>query len=221
MTAATVFIVDDDAAVRDGLVLLCETAGLTAASHDSAESFLAAFRPDQPGCLVLDVRMGGMSGPELHAELNHRGIHLPVIYLTAHGDIPMTVRAMKAGAADFLTKPVDGATFLERVQAALRLSSDRFVQQESQSSRRQRLAELTPREREIMQLMLAGQANKVIAKHLGISHRTVEIHRSRILRKTGTASLLELAQLAADCGLVPENPAQAAPLSTAHGGGPD
>jgi FixJ family two-component response regulator len=198
MKSATVFIVDDDAAVRDGLGLLCETAGLQVSCHASAESFLESFRPDQSGCLVLDVRMGGMSGPELHAELNRRGSHLPIVYLTAHGDIPMTVRAMKAGAADFLTKPVDGAEFLEHVQAALRLGSERHAQHKSQAEQRQRLAELTPREQEIMQLALAGHANKVIAKQLGISHRTVEVHRSRILRKTGAGNLLELAQLAVD-----------------------
>lgn len=195
-----VYIVDDDAAVRDSLALLCETAGLQVECHASGESFLAALRPGEPGCLVLDVRMERMSGPELHAELNRRGSQLPVIYLTAHGDIPMTVRAIKAGALDFLTKPVDGAALLDRVQAAVRRDCDRLGRQAAQADRCRGLAELTPREREIMALALAGLANKHIARQLGISHRTVEIHRSRILHKTGTASLLELAQLAADCG---------------------
>lgn len=204
MNPPIVFIVDDDAAVRDSLSLLCETAGLQVECHDSAESFLAAYRPEQAGCLVLDVRMGRMSGPELHAELIRLGSHLPIIYLTAHGDIPMTVRAMRAGAVDFLTKPVDGAAFLARVQAALLHSCDLLNRREALAGRQRRLALLTPREREIMMLALAGHANKSIAKRLGISYRTVEIHRSRILHKTGTASLLELAQLAADCGLVVE-----------------
>jgi len=204
MNTAIVYIIDDDAAVRDSLSLLCETAGLKVECHDSAEAFLNAYRPGQLGCLVLDVRMGRMSGPELHAELTSRGSHMPVIYLTAHGDIPMTVRAMKAGAVDFLTKPVDGATLLDRVQAALRYDWDLLNHQEALVCQRQKLASLTPREREIMTLVLAGYANKTIGARLGISHRTVEIHRSRILHKTGSTSFLELAQLATACGLTVE-----------------
>jgi FixJ family two-component response regulator len=201
MTAPIVFVVDDDAAIRDSLGLLLETAGLAVESHESAESFLTAYRPEQPGCLVLDVRMKQMSGPDLHTKLAQRGCHLPVIFLTAHGDIPMTVRAMKAGAMDFLTKPVDGAMLLDRVQVALKLGREMADRQESLAAQRQRLAELTPRELEILALVLAGQSSKAIAKQLGISHRTVEIHRSRILHKTAAGSMLELAQLAADCGL--------------------
>ena len=198
MNPPIVYIVDDDAAVRDSFSLLCETAGLKVECHASAESFLSAYRPDHAGCLVLDVRMGPMSGPELHAELARRGSQLPVIYLTAHGDIPMTVRAMKAGAADFLTKPVEGALLLDRVQAALIHSCELLHRQENLAAQRQRLTLLTPREREVMMLALAGHPNKVIANRLGISNRTVEGHRSRILQKTGTTSMLELAQLAAD-----------------------
>lgn len=201
MSPLIVYNVDDDPAVRDSLSLLCETAGLKVECHASAESFLSAYRPELAGCLVLDVRMGRMSGPELHAELARRGSQLPIIYLTAHGDIPMTVRAMKAGAVDFLTKPVDGAALLDRVQKALRHSRELLERQEELAGQQQRLALLTPREYEVMTLALAGHPNKTIARRLGISHRTVEIHRSRILQKTGTASMLELAQLAADCGL--------------------
>ena len=119
MSEPTVFVVDDDPAVRDSLGLLLETAGLAAESHDSAESFLAAYGGKRPACLILDVRMQQMSGPELQGELNRRGFNLPIIFLTAHGDIPMTVRAMKAGAKDFLTKPIGGTEPLERVHAAL------------------------------------------------------------------------------------------------------
>ena len=198
MNSPIVYIVDDDAAVRDSLSLLCETAGLKVECHASAESFLSAYRPEHAGCLVLDVRMGPMSGPELHAELARRGSQLPIIYLTAHGDIPMTVRAMKAGAADFLTKPVEGALLLDRVRAALSHSCELLQRQENLAAQRQRLTLLTPREREVMMLALAGHPNKVIADRLGISNRTVEGHRSRILQKTGTTSMLELAQLAAD-----------------------
>jgi len=203
MSRAIVFIVDDDAAVRDSLGLLCETAGLEVERHDSAESFLSAYRPQQPGCLVLDVRMGPMSGPELHAELGRRASQLPIIYLTGHGDIPMSVRAFKAGAEDFLTKPVNGAELLERVHAALQKSREMFDRQAKLAVRRQRLAHLTPREREVMLLALAGYANKAIALKMGISHRTVEVHRARVLQKTGAASMVELARIAEDCELVP------------------
>jgi FixJ family two-component response regulator len=200
MTGATVFIVDDDPAVRDSLGLLLETAGLAVECHDSAEAFLQTWRPGRPGCLVLDVRMGGMSGPELQAELNRRGSRLPIIFLTAHGDIPMTVRALKTGAADFLTKPVDGTVLLERVQAALHQDCESRAHHGARDAAQQRLASLSPREREILALVLAGHANKVIAQRLDISYRTVELHRSHILQKTGTASMLELAQLATDGG---------------------
>jgi FixJ family two-component response regulator len=200
MSPDRVYIVDDDAAVRDSLRMLCETAGLEVECHDGAESFLATAHPDRPGCLVLDVRMGRMSGPELHAELNRRGSRLPIIYLTAHGNIPMTVLALKEGAVDFLTKPVNGAELLDRIQAALQRSREQWQHEAARSDGRRRLALLTPREREILGLALSGLGNKAIAIRLGISHRTVEIHRSHLLSKCETASLLELAQLAADCG---------------------
>jgi FixJ family two-component response regulator len=201
MTAPIVYIVDDDEAVRDSLSLLLETAAIDVECHPNAESFLGAFRPEQSGCVVLDVRMGTMSGPELHMELNRRGCQLAVIYLTAHGDIPMTVRAMKSGAVDFLTKPVDGTLLLKHVQTALSSHSEVLSRHEALAELRERLAELTSREREIMFLAVAGQSNKVIARNLGISHRTVEIHRSHILQKMGVACMLELAHLLAELGL--------------------
>jgi FixJ family two-component response regulator len=194
-----VYIVDDDESVRDSFSMLCESAGLKVECHESAESFLSTYRPERPGCLVLDVRMGGMGGLGLHAELNRRGSHLPIIYLTGHGDIPMTVRAMKAGAVDFLTKPVDPAHFLDRVEASLQRDVNLLNRQEAMTGKCQGLALLTRREREVMTLALAGLVSKAIAKRLGISHRTVEVHRSRILQKTATDNLLELAQLAANC----------------------
>lgn len=205
LPAPTVFVIDDDAAVRDSLSLLLETAGLAVECHDSAESFIAAYHGDRPGCLVLDVRMQPMSGPELQAELLRRGSHLPIIFLTAHGDIPMTVRAMKAGAKDFLTKPINGTELLERVQAVLQSEEERLRQHRLRSREFSRLEELTQREQEIMMLALAGLTNKAIARQLGISYRTVEIHRSHILQKTGTANMLELAQLAASCGLLTDS----------------
>jgi len=201
MSPPAIYVVDDDAAVRDSLSLLCETASLPVECFDSAESFLAAYRPGLTGCVVLDVRMGRMSGPEMHAVLNESGCRLQVIYLTAHGDIPMTVRAMKDGAVDFLTKPIDGALLLELLQAALRRDGEMSRQDEAKETVRRRLESLTPREREIMYLTLAGHANKTIAKQLDISYRTVELHRSHILHKMETASMLELARLLADAGV--------------------
>ena len=200
-TTPTVFVVDDDPAVRDSLSLLLETEGLPVECHESAESFLDTYSADRPGCMVLDVRMNAMSGPELQSELARRGSRLPIIFLTAHGDIPMTVRAMKAGARDFLTKPINGTELLERIQAVLRSERERLNQQESLGREIKRLEYLTQREHEVMMLALAGRANKTIAKQLGISYRTVEIHRSHILQKTGSANMLELAQLASTCGL--------------------
>lgn len=202
MSIPTVFVVDDDAAVRDSLSLLCESAGWPVECFDCAEAFLASYRPERPGCLLLDVRMPRMSGPQLHEELARHGRFLPIIYLTAHGDIPMTVRAIKAGATDFLTKPVDGALLVERVQAALSIDQEFRRRDAMLDGQRARLAELTEREREIMSLALSGQCNKTIAKSLGISHRTVETHRSRILQKTGASSMIELGKLAAECGVL-------------------
>lgn len=205
MSEPTVFIVDDDPAVRDSLGLLLETDGLAAESHDSAEAFLAVYDGRRPACLILDVRMPQMSGPELQAELIRRGFNLPIIFLTAHGDIPMTVRAMKAGAKDFLTKPIDGTELLERVHAVLEDEKNSASQRKTHNSACRSLEVLTLREHEVMMLALAGHTNKAIARQLGISHRTVELHRSHILQKTGAANMLELAQLASHCGLTVAN----------------
>jgi FixJ family two-component response regulator len=205
MSGPTVFVVDDDAAVRDSLALLLETAGLAVQTYDGAAAFLAAWQPGRSGCLILDLRMPGVSGPQLQVELKRRGIALPVIFLTAHGDIPTTVQAMQRGAMDFLTKPVVGAELLKRVHAALERSARLSEQASAAQSARERLDALTPREREIMLLAVAGRPNKEIARALGISHRTVEIHRARVMQKTGAASLIELSRMAAACGLTSGN----------------
>ena len=201
-TEPTVYVVDDDAAVRDGLALLLETAGLPVRTFDGASAFLADYQPGRTGCLVLDVRMPEMSGPELQVELNRRGSDLPVIFLTAHGDIPTTVQAMKGGALDFLTKPVVGSELLDRVHAALEKSARAREQAAMTEALRERIEALTRREREIMALVAAGHANKEIARTLGISHRTVEVHRARVMQKTGVTNLVELSRLAAACGLL-------------------
>ncbi|WP_415880251.1 response regulator transcription factor [Methylomonas sp. TEB] len=200
-TQPCVFVVDDDDAVRDSLGLVFETAGLAYQTFASAECFLESYSPEQPGCLVLDVNMPGLDGHELQAELIRRHIHLPIIFLTAYGDIPMTVRAMKAGAVDFLTKPVSTELLLDRVQAALKLEVNTQAQAIKGQAQCNRLSGLTSRELEIMGMVVAGLTNKEIARRLGISHRTVEIHRAKVMEKTGAPNLLELARIYAACQL--------------------
>lgn len=202
-TEPCVYIVDDEYAVRDSLGLVMETAGFAYETFDSAEHFLQSYCPGKPGCLLLDVNMPGLSGHELHAELIRRNMHLPVIFLTAYGDIPMTVRAIKAGAVDFLTKPVPSKLLIERVQAVLQHEARIYEQALAEQALCMRLNGLTSREMEIMSLVVAGHSNKEIARQLGISHRTVEIHRGRILKKTGATNLLELARLCEACRLPP------------------
>lgn len=199
-----VFIVDDDYAVRDGLGLVLETAGLTCQTFESAEHFLQAYCPGQPSCLLLDVNMPGLDGLELQAELIRRDMRLPIIFLTAYGDIPMSVRAIKAGAVDFLTKPVPAQLLIERIQTALQQEIQRREQALAEQAICRRINNLTPREMEVMSLAVASYSNKEIARQLGISYRTIEVHRSRIMSKTGATNLLELAQLCEACGLLPE-----------------
>lgn len=195
MNAPVVFIVDDDAIVRDSLAIMLESAGLEVAQFACGEAFLTAYQDTWTGCMVLDLQLGDMSGTELQTALIERACKLPIIFLTAHGDIPTTVRAVKRGAMDFLTKPVNGALLIERVQTALAHNKLEVEREHAVRADHERLAQLTAREREILHLALAGRANKEIARDLGISHRTVEFHRSRILFKTGASSLLQLAQI--------------------------
>ena len=194
-TRAKIFLVDDDAAVRNSLVMLLEAAGHTVVAFSGGEDFLDACTPAIRGCIILDVKMPGMDGPTLQEELTRRGFLLPVLFLSGYGTIPVTVRAIKAGAINFLTKPVDGAVLLTHVREALK--QDMLLQKKAQTqqSLSSRLAALTEREREIMALAVAGYTNKEIALRLVISHRTVEIHRARILQKTGASNLLELARI--------------------------
>lgn len=195
-TEPKVYVVDDDDAVRNGLTAMLDAAGLAVEAYSSAKAFLAAYRPQWTGCLVLDVTMPEMTGPELQAELNRRGVQMPIIFLTAHGDIPTTVKTIKAGAVDFLTKPADGALLLKRVRAALAQSSQLT----------EGLASLTEREREVMMHVAAGMASKEIARALNISHRTIEIHRARVMQKMQAGSVLELADMARALGLVLPSP---------------
>ena len=193
---ATVFIVDDDSAVRDSLMLMIEQEDIQVETYCSGEEFLNAFQNTSPGCAILDIRMPGMDGIQLQQELNRRNIHLPIIFLTGHGDIPMSVKAIKAGAVDFLTKPVTRDNLLSSVRTAI-MESRRLIRELANGQdAKSRLADLTEREREVMTLAIAGSPNKEIARRLGISHRTVEIHKSKIMHKTGATNLLELARIA-------------------------
>jgi FixJ family two-component response regulator len=188
-------VVDDDAAARSSLRLLLKSLGLAATAYDSAASFLAGYDPEQPGCLLLDIRMPGMSGLELQQELNHRGAISPIIFITGHGDVAMAVEAMQHGAFDFLQKPFRDQELLDRVQRAVAKDRETRAALRGHESIRQRLESLTAREHEVLHLVTAGAPNKVIAHQLGISQRTVEIHRSRVMEKMSADSLAQLVHL--------------------------
>ena len=195
MTNTTVFIVDDDAAIRDSLSLMIEQENIAVQAFDSAETFLAAYQPECPSCAIVDIRMPGMGGIELHEALLKRNILLPIIFLTGHGDIPMSVQAMKAGAVDFLTKPVTRERLLMAIRAAIQQSERVLSENANHQEALLHLASITDRERAVMLLAVQGHPNKHIARQLGISHRTVEIHKSKIMQKTGAINLLDLARI--------------------------
>jgi FixJ family two-component response regulator len=198
-----VFIVDDDASFRDSLESLLRSVGQPSASYPSARAFLDAARPDLPACLVLDVRLPEQSGLELQRELAEQGVGLPVIVVTGHGDIPMSVAAMKAGAIDFLTKPFRDQDLLDAIQRGVRLDRERRAEAGQLTALRQRHATLTPREREIMAMVAQGQPNKQIAAALGLREVTVKVHRAQVMRKLGAKSLPELARISDRLGTIP------------------
>lgn len=193
--SSLVLVVDDDEAVRGSLKLLLKSAGLMARAYPSAAEFLAAHDDGQPGCLLLDVRMPGMSGLELQDELNRRGAIIPVIFITGHGDVPMAVEAMQHGAMDFLQKPFADQDFAERIQLALALDQRNRATLEQKDQIRARLAALTRRELQVLQLVTLGKPNKIIAGDLGVSQRTVEIHRAHLMEKMGATSLAHLVRM--------------------------
>jgi two-component system response regulator DctR len=195
------YIVDDDEAIRDSLSWLLQSRGVTNLTYPSAEAFLEAWTPSLSGCLVLDIRMQGMSGSELFERLLERGNRMPVIFLTGHGDVPMAVSTLKNGAFDFVEKPFNDNELVDRVLEALKLDKARCAAASTADSINARIGQLTARERQVMALVLAGKLNKVIADELQISMRTVEVHRASLLEKMEVRTAVELAQkLAASTG---------------------
>ena len=196
----TVFVVDDDAAVRGSLAMLLKSVSLAVRTFESASQFLEQLPPDSCGCLVLDIRMPGMSGIELQQQLKQRAYPLPIIFITGHGDVSMAVHAMREGAIDFIEKPFRDQELLDRIYQALELDRARRRAADEAVHLRERFAGLTPREHDVMLRIARGQANKVIAIELGLSERTVEIHRAKVMHKTGAKSLAELVSMTARLG---------------------
>jgi two-component system response regulator FixJ len=194
MDQATVFIVDDEEAVRDSIAMLLRSVRLQTRCFVDAAEFLERYRPEEPGCLVIDVRMPRMSGLELQQELNRRGWTLPLIFITGHGDVPMAVEAMRAGALDFLQKPFKDDDLIRRVQKALEQDAAERASLQQRDALRSRFETLTPRERDVARRIAAGEANKVVALELALSERTVELHRANLMQKLGLRNLAQLVQ---------------------------
>jgi len=204
--APVVFVVDDDPSVRRAIQRLVESVGLQVELFASAQEFLRSERPDAPSCLVLDIRLPGISGLDFQRQLAEANIHIPIIFITAHGDIPMTVRAMKAGAVEFLTKPFRDQDLLDAIQIALERDRTRRVQETEVAKLRERYESLTPREREVMPLVVSGLLNKQIAAEIGASEATVKVHRSQLMRKMGAESVADLVRMAAEMGIPAAKP---------------
>ena len=196
-----VFVIDDDASIRNALKGLISSVGLHVELFGSAQEFLRSSRPDAPSCLVLDVRLPGISGLDFQRELARANIHIPIIFITGHGDIPMSVRAMKAGAVEFLTKPFRDQDLLDAIQVALERDRARRQQEAEIALLRERFESLTPREREVLPLVVSGLLNKQIAAEIGTSETTVKVHRGQLMRKMGADSLADLVRMAERIGI--------------------
>ena len=193
--APVVFVIDDDPSVRTSLKFLINTVGLQVENFDSAEAFLRGKLPDRPSCLVLDVRLHGMSGLDFQRELAARSLCTPIVFITGHGDIPMSVRAMKAGAVEFLTKPFRDQDLLDAIRIALERDQARRDQEKNAKDLQQRFDSLTPREREVVSMVVSGMLNKQIAGQLGAAENTVKVHRSRAMEKMHAQSLADLVRM--------------------------
>ncbi len=190
-----VFIIDDDDEVREAIALLMESVGLASESYSSAEIFSDNFNLDRPGCIILDIRMKGMSGLMLQEHLANQEIHPPIIFITGHGDVPMAVKAIKAGAIDFIQKPFNDQVLLESVYRAIEVDEKQRGKAQKHAEIREKLARLTPREHEVLDLVVKGHRNKIIADKLHISQSTVEVHRSRVMEKMEANSLSDLMRM--------------------------
>jgi FixJ family two-component response regulator len=198
LSESRVYVVEDDASMRSALKNLLRSVGLESQLFESAQEFLDAAKPDIPSCLILDVRLPGMSGLDLQKELARTDIQIPIIFITAHGDIPMSVRAMKAGAVEFLPKPFRDQDLLDAIQDSLMLDRKRRLRDSETAGLRKRLQTLTPREKEVFPLVASGRSNKEIAAAIGKSEITVKVHRGNLMRKMKASSLAELLRMAAD-----------------------
>jgi len=195
-----IFVVDDDASMRDAISRLLNAVGLTVQTFASARAFLNRRLPEVPGCLVLDVRLPGLSGLDLQYEMVERGIHIPVVFITGHGDIPMSVQAMKAGAVEFLTKPFRDQDLLDAVRSGIQLDRKEREERAELAELRDCVGQLTQREQEVMSLVVSGLLNKQIALQLGTSEKTIKIHRSQVMRKMRASSLADLVRMSQKLG---------------------
>jgi len=200
-TDAIVFVVDDDAPTRESIRNLIRSVGIRVELFSSAQEFLESNRPEKPSCLVLDVRLPGLSGLDLQKRTTEAGMEIPIIFITGYGDIPMTVRAMKAGAVEFLSKPFRDQDLIDAIQLALERDRKARDQRASLEELRNRFARLTPREREVMARVVAGRLNKQVGAQLGMSETTVKIHRHQVMEKMGAGSLPELVRMADRLGI--------------------